>query len=200
MLVRPVLVREPPASRYTVTLVQPIAGLKDALFGVDVNGSGQVVGTVAAGFYSRAFRWHNGVTAIIDPEGIEHSVAFGINEAGQVAGSFDSWAYFWYGTMLDLGTLGGPAATAADINNRGQIVGFSMAADNSCHPVLWENGQITSIRSLIPAEFGVQLACSPYGTGVEGGPIGIGDGGHIVVAVHRPGTGESYFALLTPRP
>src|SRR5439155_13953125 len=59
-----------------------------------------------------------------------HSVAFALNDAGQVVGQSiitgGSHAFSWTpaGGMIDLGTLGG-TSTAAAVNANGQVVGSS---------------------------------------------------------------------------
>jgi len=88
-----------------------------------------------------------------------------MNERGQVvgkspAGERINWhdhAFLWEeGRIRDLGLLGlKPCisrphedcgeATATGINERGQITGWSTAADGSMHAVLWENGTIKDL-------------------------------------------------------
>jgi probable HAF family extracellular repeat protein len=51
--------------------------------------------------------------------------------------------------MSDLGTLGGPASDAHDINDSGQIVGRSRTAENaSGRAFLYSNGTMTNIGTL----------------------------------------------------
>jgi probable HAF family extracellular repeat protein len=48
--------------------------------------------------------------------------------------------------MIDLGTLGGTDGCASDLNNRGQVVGFSnLAGDQAGHPFLWDDGVLTDL-------------------------------------------------------
>lgn len=87
-----------------------------------------------------------------------HSMAYGINNAGQVVGhTYDAnWAirhgFLWRnGTMTDLGTLfGGKYSRANAINNAGQVVGdswtyFTNPAYTTNHAFLWKNGVMTDI-------------------------------------------------------
>jgi probable HAF family extracellular repeat protein len=54
------------------------------------------------------------------------------------------------GTMTDLGNLGGKTNTvAADINNRGQVIGYSnLANDSTHHAFLWHAGVMTDLGTL----------------------------------------------------
>ncbi len=77
------------------------------------------------------------------------SLAFGINDRGQIVGSYDQaykaqlhHAFVWEnGKMRHLGTLGGPRGDASEINERSQIVGSAdIKTDrgfNISHAVLW---------------------------------------------------------------
>jgi probable HAF family extracellular repeat protein len=42
--------------------------------------------------------------------------------------------------MIDLGTLGGSSSSAAALNNRGQVVGWSTTASGETHAFVWDNG------------------------------------------------------------
>ena len=83
--------------------------------------------------------------------------------------------------MIDLGTLGGTSGCAINLNNRGQVVGYSnMAGDLTHHPFLWERGKIRDLGTL-------------------GGSFGfanwISEAGEIVGLASVPGD-QAFFAFL----
>lgn len=58
-------------------------------------------------------------------------------------------AFFWHdGELVDLGTLGGDRSGAADLNEWGQVVGFSEDADGVMQSFLWYQGEMSQIDSL----------------------------------------------------
>jgi probable HAF family extracellular repeat protein len=88
-----------------------------------------------------------------------------INDAGEVVGlaglpapcpGTSNWwqqAFLWKnGVMMDLGAVAGtPNSTAAFINSKTQIVGFSWSCDGSVvNASLWENGSMADLNTLIP--------------------------------------------------
>jgi probable HAF family extracellular repeat protein len=94
--------------------------------------------------------------------------ACAINNKGQVVGHSDLTndatfhAYLWpnpaTGKMQDLETLQGDfASLALGINERGEVVGASLAADFSARAFLWENGTMFDLNKLIPPDSGWQL-------------------------------------------
>lgn len=103
---------------------------------LDINSKGQVVGFASSpdGTIFVAFLWQNGVATSLGtlPPDV-FSVAFGINNKGQIVGdscdeSFACRAFLWQdGTMTELNTLAQANApfleNANSINSRGQIAG-----------------------------------------------------------------------------
>jgi probable HAF family extracellular repeat protein/T5SS/PEP-CTERM-associated repeat protein len=126
----------------------------DASWGYGINDNGQAVGGSRIAAYpditAHAFLWSGGMQDL-GTLGWKHSIAYGINDNGQVVGRLanddQTWnAFLWNGGMQG---LGGTQSTAADINNDGLIVG-----ESGGQAVLWENGQLKNLNSLIDANSG----------------------------------------------
>ena len=173
-----------------------------------VNSRGQVAGTFLntfpdpfspfgqAGTEAHAFLWESGVMKDLGTLGGPETVAYFVNERGQVVGtSFTSPTanpasglptldpFLWEnGKMLDLGTLGGTSGTPNSLNNRGQVVGLSnLAGDQTAHPFLWtKSGGIRDIGTL---------------GGIFGQANWISEAGEIVGLASVPGD-QAFFAFL----
>jgi probable HAF family extracellular repeat protein len=105
-----------------------------------VNGSGQVVGNDLFG----GVLWSGGRTTRLGLSAVD------INDRGQVVGSATvnglTHAALWEnGRVTDLGTLGGNTSRALTVNERGQVLGESQAADGATHAVLWTNGHVVDL-------------------------------------------------------
>lgn len=132
-----------------------------------INNKGQVVGdSRRIDGNTHAFLYSNGImTDLGTLPGATYSAATGINDNGQIVGwclydepntygnPIDKRRAFLYtdGTMVDLGTLpGGDFSEACDINDNGQIVGFSNnASDGQRHAFLYNHGEMIDLHTLL---------------------------------------------------
>jgi uncharacterized membrane protein/predicted ester cyclase len=120
-----------------------------------INGLGQIVGSSSAVFGQpgQAFLWQRatGMRSLAGPEMVSSS-AEGINNAGEVVGSYKSVledgnatarrACLWRaGEAIPLASLGGTLSRAHAINNAGQVAGQSdQAGRGGTYAVVWQAG------------------------------------------------------------
>ncbi len=165
-----------------------------------INNRGQVVGFACEGpnLYppsceEHIFLWENGQATDL---GVLHGpVLFpSISNKGEIVGSSTdinnlSRPFLWRnGQISDLGTfMGDPEGAALDINDKGQIVGWSKSSTGS-HAVLWQKGQIIDLgvldSSVPPCQSITTYPCGSlanainnHGQVVGSSPVGI---------LHRP--------------
>lgn len=115
-----------------------------------VNNLGQTAGRIS-GDSEHAFVEDYGSIEMIAP-GV-NGYAVGLNDAGDVliknVANETIRSLLWTaGELVDLGTLGGEMTQAEDINQTGQIVGWSQTAGGATHPFLWENGIMIDLGNL----------------------------------------------------
>jgi probable HAF family extracellular repeat protein len=149
-----------------------------------------------------ALLWQNGtVTDLGNLGGTGHGagiMASGINNLGQVVGfsdmpgdtSFQGFLWTKDKGMHPLGTLPGDVSSVAISNNdAGYVAGLSLDADFNPRAFLWQNGVMTDLNTLTPAEGSLFLltACS------------INSSGQIIGLAMHKGTGELHGYLLSPR-
>ncbi len=127
----------------------------------DVNNAGVVVGSYNPP-EARAFAWtrSGGFVDLAGVTSASFSLANAVNECGQVVGELDSKAVRWntFDEIEFLGTLGGRIANAGDINDRGDVVGFSQvdAGSGRGTPYLWtEEG---GMRPIVECEGSIGVA------------------------------------------
>jgi len=130
------------------------------------------------GTQQRTFLWKDGVMQDLGTLGGPDAGVLGftgdieINERGQVAacsytnsivnpttGTPTLDPFLWEdGKMLDLGSLGGTSGCAINLDNRGQVIGYSnLAGDLGLHPFLWSQGVLKDLGTL-GGNFGVAIS------------------------------------------
>jgi len=156
----------------------------------DLNEQGTAVGSSAApDFFNHAFVWQDGVmTDLHVSSGVigRNSHAASINEFGVIVGDADPTADFldyqnaalWQDGVVtylpDLGDVGGVIESyARDVNDHGTIVGTSVTPNFEVHAVMWVDGQVTDLNTLIPPGSGWLLA-NAYAIGNDGRIVGEG--------------------------
>jgi probable HAF family extracellular repeat protein len=147
------------------------------------------------------------------------SRAVGINDSDQIVGSMGYyWTYGGYvhgvnhaflysgGTFTDLGSVGGGPHTdteALGINNAGQVVGYSTAADGTKHAFLYSGSSMQDLGTIAPY-YAFPVAINGSGMIVGnlqtyvGGPVGgfiCANGVMSSLADHFDGSGAAWSDL-----
>jgi probable HAF family extracellular repeat protein len=178
-----------------------------------INDNGQVVGVSGPcaafnpnlGLYlldSHALLWQDG--RVTDLGNLGGDGGFGgnhacaINNQGHVVGHSDLTgdttfhAYLWTREtgMRDLGTLPGDfASVALGINDRGEVVGASLDVNFNIRASLWQNGAMTDLNTLIPANSGLYLLLAQS----------INSSGEVIGIAVEKSSGHVHGFLATPR-
>jgi probable HAF family extracellular repeat protein len=151
-----------------------------------INDSGEIAGEgpfavvgTPGDVFEQAFTYQNGTTSVLGllpGAGGIFTGASGINGSGEVVGSGDNsqsderaWKY-QNGVMTDLGTLGGPQASAEAVNSSGQIVGFAQTSSDANEGFLYSGGKMT----------GLGLNFYPDAINDHGVIVGQGAGGAVI--------------------
>lgn len=141
--------------------IHRLAGLSDPheSFARAINAYGVTGGTSYSAATGRfeAVIWRNGIQ-VLPGLGGSLSLVRAINEAGVSVGYSDiGIGYVTYhatiwdrdGGVVDLGTLGGAESQAADINNRGKVVGYAQQfSELPFRAVTWQDGRIAMLPTL----------------------------------------------------
>jgi probable HAF family extracellular repeat protein len=191
-----------------------------------INDSGQISGTCGPNPGQHACLDSNGTVTQLPVPGNFTAYDCGasaINNNAQIAGgcedtSSNLHAVLWQnGTATDLGTFGGPQATATAISNLG-VVGWAQTSTDADHGFLWSNGTMTDLgNNFFPA------AVNDNGV-IVGGPMiysggtlqnlnnlipagspyqidsatGINNNGQIVADAYDTATNQTHALVLTP--
>jgi probable HAF family extracellular repeat protein len=124
----------------------------------DINNDGLIVGSRSQlPGPAEAVIWENGQIRPLDVLG----EAYAVNGVGQVVGQAlpsggrPQRGFLWEddangGSVIDLGGIGGDQApsSAEDINDQGQVVGWSYTSEGNWHALLWQNGAMTDLGVL----------------------------------------------------
>ncbi len=157
-----------------------------------INDSGMIVGMSSSSVVNqfRAVSFSGGAVQNLGTLGGNFSYAQSINNKGDITGNSNTSSQFedgFYrpvaGSMLDVGVLPGSyASNGLDVNNSGQVAGYSYFADNGAysHSFVYDHGTLTDIGALGP---GYSVA------------IGLNDGGAVVGYSDTNGAGR-YRAYL----
>ena len=154
-------------------------------------------GTDAFGGSGHAVLWRNKKPIDLGSLGGEtNNAPQDINNRSQVvgfsglAGDATFHAFLWEkGVMKDLGTLPGDVHSVAEaINVEGEIVGRSSDAAFNGRGVIWRNGKIIDLNTLIPSDSGLYI--------MEG--TSVNDLGQIVGVAMQISTGEMHAFVATP--
>ena len=169
---------------------------------ISINDGGVIVGWSQVDFNIGAFgipdlhaaMWVNGVPKPLPGFGGSVTLALSVNNSGTAVGqSFladDStlYAVMWNnGELIPLGAVSDDIASGANsINNRGDVVGFSITTSFASRAFLRRNGVMTDLNTLIPANDGWVLMSAEH----------INDEGQIVGYGFL--NGDLHAFLLTP--
>lgn len=173
-----------------------------ALFGraYDINNTGTVVGWAGPSLYdalANMWHWdealHVWQTTNLGTLGGSVSLAYGINEAGQVVGgslyeedNFNYLGFLWQNNAINsLGTLGGgDDSFAYAISDGNTIVGHAQSSDDSDLAVKWVNGSISDLGTLPGGE--------------EATAYDVNDDGAVVGRAFANGTSWGVLWLMAP--
>ncbi|GAB3401906.1 hypothetical protein GCM10027318_09810 [Massilia agilis] len=157
------------SQRYQLTLLDSLGGRGD--WANAINNDGQVAGASSTpdGSGWHAVVWNGTALTDLGAAGVGNSIAYDINEAGQVVGLQDTafgWsAIRWFqGGATYLQTQPGGTSFASGINNAGLIVGESEPTMNSLsHASVWKNGELATMSTVGGTGLGVAMRINDAG-------------------------------------
>jgi uncharacterized membrane protein len=170
----------------TLTILNPPAGW-DLFWARGVNDSGQIVGSYYADGRYHGFLLSGGRYTTLDLPGSVNTLAFGINNAGQVVGRYDSFdrpgRNSTSGFLLENGSYrmldvpGSLGTLPYGINNTGQVVGlYYPDLTGNPHGFLFDGSNYT--RSDVPGSSYTYA----FGINDSGQIVGLYDGGGFVLS------------------
>ncbi len=131
-----------------------------------LNAVGHVIGesSLAGDHDYHAFLYDGTTIRDLGTLGGSFSTAYAINDVGQVigdsalAGENEFHGFILNnGAMQDLGSLGGHFSSSWGLNGVGQVVGVSSNASFQQRAFLWQDGVMTDLNNLLPANSGWEL-------------------------------------------
>jgi probable HAF family extracellular repeat protein len=165
-----------------------------------INRYGEVVGqsTVGPGGQTHGFVWTKarGLKDLGTLSGGANSIAYDVNDHGQIVGLSDSGASYSHavlwtatGKIQDLGTLANTTGSNANgINNAGQVVGYAVFSNFSYHAFVWtKTAGMQDLNSLIASNSGWTIEFA----------FAINDSGQITGRGSI--NGQEHAFLLTPQ-
>jgi len=189
-------------SSFAVTDLGTLGGETSVACGL--NDLGQVVGfSFLANGESHAFVWSDvGMRDLGTLPDLGFSEARNINRGGQIVGDSTAQfatppfhAVFWQKIGVPpapLGTLGGAASFAVDINSQGQLVGGARDGRGQLHAFLWQDGEMRDLGTLPGHVLSVARGINRHGQAVGNSePIETASIGHcpttpMPVEEHHP--------------
>jgi probable HAF family extracellular repeat protein len=137
-----------------------------------------------------AVEWQDGRITLLAPNVTTFNVANGLNDIDDVVGVSGDHAFLYHrGILSDLGMLPGDASSSANaINNKGEIVGVSVAADGvTSRAFIYLNGQMYDLNTLLDT-------ASPIAGSVKlEEAVGINSHGRIAANGTRDGQQHAYL-------
>jgi probable HAF family extracellular repeat protein len=148
---------------YTITDLGILPGY-DSAVAVRINNNSQmsVVLYTSTRTKLHSFLWQEGKWTDVGTLGGNYTLAFGLNDNGQVVGRShtgrsEERPFLWRnGKIENLGTFGGDepedrdlSNVATGINNRGQVVGAAETKKDGTHAFLWQDGNLQDIGKSI---------------------------------------------------
>ncbi len=121
-----------------------------------ISDSGQVVGySNAADGKNHAVTWQNGAISMLPTIDGQNSMAFGVNDSGQIVGAIGDYSNTWRPVLWDGNSiidLGAAAGTVAyDINNSGVVTGGTplntYSSRRAMDGFIWQNSTLTDLGS-----------------------------------------------------